>query len=47
MASQTICVPLNSPAWRDYLREGWIERWREGGWVVMSRPQPAFVPARH
>jgi hypothetical protein len=33
-----VCVPINSPAWRHYIEEGWINLWVQGTWVTMGRP---------
>lgn len=38
MNSQTVFVPLGSPAWQSYRKAGWVERWRTGAWVVMTHP---------
>lgn len=38
MAKRRICVPIFSPAWLHYIREGWVERNIEGTWVTLSQP---------
>jgi len=38
MQKRSVCVPINSPAWRYYLQQGWVELWVEGSWVTMSHP---------
>jgi hypothetical protein len=32
---RSVCVPVHSPAWKHYLREGWVELWADGSWVTM------------
>lgn len=37
--SRRVCVPMNSPAWKHYLEEGWIFLRKEGAWVILvSQP---------
>ena len=38
MNKRHICVPNRSPAWRHYLRQGWITLWEDGSWVHMVQP---------
>ena len=33
-----VCVPINSPAWKKYLLEGWKEVDHNGQWVTMTKP---------
>ncbi len=35
---KSVCVPINSPAWAYYHREGWVELWSKGSWVTMTHP---------
>ncbi len=38
MRKPSVRVPIHSPAWEYYIREGWVELWVEGVWVTMSKP---------
>ncbi len=38
MQRRTICVPIDSPACKHYLSEGWVELWVEGIWVTLAQP---------
>lgn len=38
MQKRRVCVPIDSPVWEYYLREGWVVLWSEGTWVTMSPP---------
>ena len=38
MQRQRVCVPIHSPVWERYIREGWVELWTQGTWVTMAQP---------
>lgn len=36
--ARRVCVPMNSPAWKHYLAEGWVHLRMEGAWAVLVLP---------
>lgn len=38
MQRRRVCVPIHSPVWEYYVREGWIELQAQGVWVTLYRP---------
>lgn len=38
MKISRVCVIYNSPAWKHYVQQGWVELWAEGRWVTLVRP---------
>jgi hypothetical protein len=39
MRRRRVCVPIHSPVWERYVREGWVELWTQGTWVTMALPE--------
>ena len=35
-----VCVPINSPAWQYYVREGWVTVAVQGTRVILIEPKP-------
>jgi len=46
MKNKTVCVPVNSPAWRHYTRQGWIQRRADGSWATLIE-KTSLATARH
>jgi len=38
MHRRRVCVPIHSPVWKFYIRQGWVELWTEGTWATLSEP---------
>jgi hypothetical protein len=38
MPTKQVRVPINSPAWRYYMAQGWVVLRAEGNWALMSAP---------
>ena len=39
-----VCVPINSPAWRHYIDEGWGTVSMHGSWVILERREQSIDP---
>lgn len=46
MKNKTVCVPVNSPAWWHYIRQGWIQRRADGSWATLIE-KTSRVATRH
>ena len=46
MRRRRVCVPIHSPVWEHYVREGWVELSTQGTWVTMAQPltEPVATP---
>lgn len=38
MYRRRIRVPINSPVWKHYIGEGWIQLYIEGNWATLVLP---------